>query len=1289
MTGKSRFQDAVWMCILAAGAMTCINPATAKTAEPKPEKEKKAAVEPTLPADWIGALHWRCIGPANMGGRITDLAVYEADPNIWWAATASGGLVKTTNNGVTFEHQFDHEATVSIGDVAVAQSDPGIVWVGTGENNPRNSVSWGDGVYKSTDGGKTFTHMGLKESFQIGRIAIHPENPDIVYVGALGRLWGENEQRGLFKTTDGGETWQRILFVDEKTGVIDVQMHPADPDTLLVATWERQRDRYDSNDPAKKNGPGSGLYKTTDGGQSFMKITEGLPECNLGRIGLAYSRQDPDVVFAVVESEKTGDEPEDAPYIGIRGEDADVGARLTEITEGGPAAEAGLRAGDIVIALEDSTIHSYEDLLKAIRRHLAGDTVQIEVSRDRESVIVEVTFTKRPGEEEDAEDQPERRRYRSRRSPFSAGLGGQRENVQDQQGPEGKNFGGVYKSTDGGDTWTRINSVNPRPMYFSQIRVDPSDADHIYVLGIRLYHSEDGGETFSREGGRGAHPDHHAMWIDPADGRHIILGNDGGIYVTRDRMEHWDHLNHVAIGQFYHVGVSPRRDYMVYGGLQDNSCWGGPSVVRSGPGPINADWRYLGGGDGFICRVDPNDPDQVYFAGQNGQLGRYNHRTNERDYMRPRPPRGTRYRFNWKTPYILSNHNSSIYYTAGNYVFRSLYRGDDLKTISPEITGTDEGAATALAESRFDGDVLYVGTDDGALWRTRNGGHEWINLFTRDEQKKDEAATETESGEPEADETAAESSESAAPPARRPGRRERMMRMLMERDADGDGKIRRDEVSGRMERFFARLDANEDGVLEINELAPAPAPGPGRGAGSGAEAPSSPPAEEGEEPQAAAAADEPSAEEGEAPEMAEETQEEEEAAEPETETEPTAAPAGDPITGRWEAQVVGEEIPPGEGQFSFSLRLEPEGNVSGVLRSRLGEGEIVDGRFDRESKKLTFTFITEQMDLELSATLAGAHLAGDIAMAGGAFSMPFDAKRTSETIQPGALPEEEEPAEQAEYDWQTIDRLLPGPRRVSAIEPSRFEEGRLYVTFDGHRSNDDEPYIFVSENFGETWRSIRGNLTARAGTTRVIREDLENPDVLYLGTEFGAWVSIDRGLSWTSLNGSLPTVAVHELAQHPTSGEVVAATHGRSLWILDVTPLRQMTAETMRERVHLYEPNAVVIWRGELRRGDTNRAFTGENPPTEARIFYSLNGRFDRLSLRITDQRGEPIRELTADDTPGLHRATWDLRRPRPEGRSRYRRGPRVEPGTYLVELKADNLTLTQPLVIEDDPRER
>lgn len=939
---------------------------------------KKVASAPTtaasageLPDSWVKSFTWRSIGPANMGGRITGISVFDADPTTYWIATASGGLLKTVNNGFTFEHQFDREATVSVGAVCVAPSDRNVVWVGTGENNPRNSVSYGDGVYKSTDGGKTWKNMGLQKSFQIGAIIVHPTNPEIVYVGALGRLYGSSPERGLFKTADGGKTWQKILFVDNNTGVIDMRMDPSNPETLLVATWERQRDGYDSYpggnlpdgldgyDPAKKWGPGSGIYKTTDGGKSFKQVIQGLPTNKLGRIGLDYYHKDPKVVFAIIDCEKIAMgpaakvQPPGNGFLGARGEDAgeEKGVKVTDLMPGSAAEQAGLKPGDVIRKVGDKAVKDFEEYTAATRPLNAGDKIKIEIVRENETRTVDLTAGERPG------GGGGQARFgpggATSTRPYAANYGGQAPNVQNQ-GPNSHEYGGVYKSTDGGESWTRINSVNPRPMYFSQVRVDPLDDKFLYVLGIQLYRSVDGGKTFRPDGGRGVHSDQHALWIDPKDGRHMIVGCDGGYYVTYDRAANWDHLNQMAIGQFYHVALSTKQPYWVFGGLQDNGSWGGPSVGLHGTGPLNEDWYSIGSGDGYVCGVDPTDPDQVYCESQDGGMSRYNLRTGERAAIRPARRQGQPgYRFNWNTPFILSHFNSKIFYCGGNYVFRSLNKGDDLQIISPEITLTKQGSATAVAESPRNPEVLWAGTDDGALWVTRNGGKDWTNV----------------------------------------------------------------------------------------------------------------------------------------------------------------------------ASKVG----------------------------------------------------------------------------------------------------------------------LPGNRWVATIEASRFVEGRAYVAFDAHRSDDDEPYVYVTEDFGQTWKSLRANLPT--GSTRCCREDVVNPDLLYLGTEFAIFASLNRGGSWTKLNNNLPTVAVHEIAVHPTAGEIVAATHGRSLWVLDVSALRQMSAKTVAERVALYKPNTVVRWQAQPTRGHTGRRFVGENPLPGAHVYYSLGSKADKASLKVIDIEGTVLATLTAPTDPGLHKVTWDLAR--------------------------------------------
>ncbi|MFO0953230.1 MAG: PDZ domain-containing protein [Isosphaeraceae bacterium] len=1026
-----------------------IDELTRKLAEIK--KASEAAPAPnagpdtlTPGPDWLKPLAWRALGPANMGGRITALAVYEADPSTFWVATAGGGLLKTLNNGITFEHQFDREGTVSIGDVAVAPADKNVVWVGTGESNPRNSVSYGDGVYKSTDGGKTWKNMGLRGAFHIGKVVIHPKDPNVVYVGVLGRLYGPSDERGLYKTTDGGATWNRVLFVDDRTGVIDVRMSPADPETLFVATYERLRDLYDVGDPVKKFGAGSAIYRTTDGGKSFTKLTKGLPTVKLGRIGLDLYRKDPKTVYAVVESEKigTGPRPRSASaatsqaYLGVVGGGEDEPANVTQVSPGGPAEKAGLKVGDKVKAVDGKDIKVYSELVNLLREKKVGDKVELTVEREGKPTKLTATLEPRPagqgaggrggpptgqgrepgsGSEGESGEGIAQLGLNPSERPFGAALGGQIENAQERQGPDGFQTGGVYKSTDGGDTWTRINSLNPRPFYFSQVRVDPSDNKYLFILGLALHKSEDSGKTFRADASRGVHADHHALWVDPRDGRHLILAGDGGAYVSYDRGASWDHLNHAAIGQFYHVAIEPRRPYRVYGGLQDNGSWGGPSMSRSGEGTVNEDWISVGGGDGFHCAVDQTDPDIVYSMSQYGVLSRRNLRTGEVAPIRPVPEKGKVHRFNWNTPIILSSHNSKIYYTAGEVVFRSLDRGNDLRPISPDVTRTKAGSSTALAESPKNPEVLWVGTDDGHLWVTRNGGKDWENV-TR--------------------------------------------------------------------------------------------------------------------------------------------------------------------------------------------------NVG-------------------------------------------------------------------------------------------LDR----PCYVSTIEASRAEEGRAYVSFDGHRSDTDEPLVYVTEDFGKTWKTLRANLPR--GSSRCLREDLFNPNLLYLGTEFAVWASFDRGLSWVKINGNLPTVAVHEIAIHPTCGEIVAATHGRSLWALDVSGLRQITRDVVKAKATLLKPTPAVRWQQEPIRGTTNRKFTGQNPPRGAQIDVAIGGKVEKARIKILDFNGDPVLDTTVSTTPGLHRISWPLTRPTPPraggargpgggggggaggmGGFLARRGfgPPAAAGNYKVVLTVDGQEFTQPLKVENDP---
>lgn len=1165
-------------------------PAEAAAEEPAPDplpERPPVPVEGTLPEEWANAHTWRSIGPANMGGRCTDIAVNPEDASEYWISTATGGVVHTVNGGITYEHQFQNQRVSSVGAIAVAPSDPTVVWAGTGEANPRNSCSWGDGVYVSHDSGATWRHAGLERTFQISTIVVHPEDPDTAYVGALGRLWGPNDERGLYKTTDGGRTWEQLHFVDEDTGVIEVKMHPTDPDTIVFATYQRRRDMFDTNDPAVKWGEGSALWRTTDGGKTFEKLSEGLPSVTLGRIGVSWSMSNPDNVYAVIETEWITQEPENAAWFGISFESSEVGAKVGSVTDDSPGAKAGLEEGDIVLRIADTAIVDQGKLRRVLRDYFAGDVASLEVVRDGEIVELEITFDRRPQEEEERLDVHGRRRD----GPFGIGLGGQRSNAQDEQGPEGYQYGGIFKSTDSGATWTRINSLNPRPMYYSEIRVDPSDESYIYVLGTRLHRSSDGGKTFTSDGHDGSvHVDHHSLWVDPADGRHIILGNDGGIYVTRDRMAHWDHHNKLALGQFYNVTVGPRTHYNVYGGLQDNGSWGGPSRTTDG-GATNEAWFRVGGGDGFRCLVDPTNPELVYYESQNGGMGRRDFGTGQGGFLRPRSGRGEKaYRFNWNTPFILSAFNPSIYYSAGSHVFRSIEKGSRQRPISPEITATDRGAAVALVESPLDQDVLYVGTDDGALWMTEDGGDEWVDLMALNGTP----AFEKEDGDDDAQRRAVTASESAK----------------------------------KVSRAVAR-------------------------------------------------------------------------------------PVDVTLAGQWRCKAEGEGIESDDdGVFTVSLAVDEAGKVTGTLASDIGDGPLKRVRWKESTGDLSFRFEGESLTLDFTSkvVLADGTITGSIEAAGGAFRFDWaGAKVGAETVAEETTTEvieeitEEEPEEEAPKPRakkkskkkkmlkDTIDQLLPGRRYVSDLKASRFSRKRVYATFDGHRSDDTLPHVFVSEDLGRTWTSLRNNLPDEAGSVRAILEDMNNEDVLYLGTEHGIYASIDRGASWTRFNSNLPTVPVHDLAQHKVMGELVAGTHGRSVWICDVSAMSQVTKDTMEADATLFRPTDVHLRaRGKSRGRAGNHGFTATNPSSGATISYALTRRARSMSLEVLDGTGTVIATLDAPTDKGLHRVSWSLRASGSrDAQGRRRRARRVGPGMYTVRMTVGDDVQTQTFEVHNDPEQQ
>jgi hypothetical protein len=880
-----------------------------------------AAQGQTLLPESLSGLQARNIGPAVMSGRIVDLAVVEVDPTVFYVASATGGLWKTTNNAVTFTALFQDESVHSIGDVAVHQVDTSLVWVGTGERANRQSTSWGDGVYRSLDGGGSWENVGLKDSRHIGRIALHPSDPQVLYVAALGHLWGPNEERGLFKSTDGGESWDRILFVDENTGVVDVALDPGNPEILYAASYQRRRRPYGFHG----GGPGSALWKSMDGGATWTKLTNsglgnGLPAGDIGRIGISVYRSDPRIVYVSVEQ----------------------GLRYNAST-------------------------AYEERLA-----------------------------------------------------------------------------GVYRSEDRGESWEFMSDWNPRPMYASQILVDPSDDQRIYMENSFSW-SDDGGKTFT-SARQTLHGDDRFLWVNPNDSRHVVKADDGGLGISYDRAQTWLFITHLPISQFYRVSFDYRNPYWVYGGLQDNGSWAGPNATYRSEGILNHDWVKWGGGDGFLNLVDTTDNRSLYVESQYLGLDRVDLVSGQRQRIRPGDPTGaigprknwTTWQdleapeqrlgnamapANWDGPFLVSPHDPNILYSGTNILWKSpdqgrswedlgdMTTGVDRRTLEimgelpvPETLSLDDGipyypTLTAIAESPLEMGVLYVGTDDGNVQASRDGGDTW------------------------------------------------------------------NEVSDRM---------------------------------------------------------------------------------------------------------------------------------------------------------------------------------------------------------PG----------------------LPAAAWINGIEASRFVSGRVYVAANNYRNDDYANYLFASDDYGESWVDLTAGLPADR-IVRTLREDPRNPTVLYLGTEFGAFFSVDRGVSWMELDLGLPTVAVNDLVVHPRDNDLILGTHGRGIWILDnVNLLQEMDPEILGSSAHLFstEPAEQIRYRSEKGHSG-NMIFRGENPAPGAILDFWLAAGTDPV-LSVLDQEREVVASLPTRGQEGINRVTWNLRYSDPDQpENTAPRGPLVIPGQYIVRLEAGGYVSETPLEVREDPR--
>jgi len=569
----------------------------------------------TLDPGLLAGMNARSIGPAAMSGRVVALAGVDADPETLYVGAASGGLWRSEDGGLTWKPLFDEQPVASIGAVAVNQANPDVLWVGTGEGNPRNSISVGNGVYKSIDGGVTWKHVGLAKTRHISRIILHPSNPDVAWVAALGTAWGENPQRGVFKTVDGGKTWKKVLYVDERTGAADLALDPRNPDKLLAALWDYRRWPWFF----RSGGPGSGLYASWDGGETWKRRTaeDGLPKGDLGRIGVAFAPSDPRIVYAFIEAKENR----------------------------------------------------------------------------------------------------------------------------------------LYRSEDGGRTWHRTGTdrnAGNRPFYYAKIAVDSADPNRVYSLWSQVSVSDDGGRTFKILVGWGsAHPDHHAFWIDPRNPRFLLDGNDGGVSISRDRGKTWKFVRNLPVGQFYHVRTDAQVPYHVYGGMQDNGSWKGPSEVWENGGIQNHHWHEVAFGDGFDTVSDPEDPMQGWAMSQEGHLIRWNLRTGERKNVRPAPPEDGELRFNWNAGIAIDPFDPRTLYFGSQFVHRSRDRGESWEIISPDLTTNnpewqkqeESGGLTldvtgaenfttilAIAPSPLQRGVLWAGTDDGRLHVTRNGGSSWTSV---------------------------------------------------------------------------------------------------------------------------------------------------------------------------------------------------------------------------------------------------------------------------------------------------------------------------------------------------------------------------------------------------------------------------------------------------------------------------------------------------------------------------------------------------------------------------------
>ncbi len=853
----------------------------------------------------------RNIGASVMGGRVVDIAVNEQNPLNFYVAYASGGVWKTENNGQRFTPIFDNQARMTIGDIAIHANNPNILWVGTGENNSSRSSYAGFGVYKSIDTGKNWQFLGLENTQHIGRIILHPKDENIAFVASIGSLYSKNKERGIYKTMDGGRTWKHTLFINDSTGIIDMAMNPENPNFIWAVAWERHRQA----NYFKEKGDGSALYFSENGGETWTRQTNnGLPNKNMGRMGIAIAQSNPNMMYIVLDNHSPLT-PKDSPKGGTNTSTEIANHKKYELKDFENMSE------NTFFQIQDNYLDSLLKEEKFPEKYTA-QSVKNDIRNKKYAVKALYEYNKNGNDD-----------------LFNTVIAGCE----------------VYISKNMGKTWEKVNQHELDGVfytygyYFGQIFISPQNPETIYIMGVPLLKSIDGGKNFVSVGDKSPHADHHALWINPKNDKNLILGNDGGVYMSYDAGENFSHLNNMPVGQYYSIAFDMDTPYNVYGGLQDNGVWVGSS--KSKP-EENANWKFIMGGDGMVVAPHPKKGKDLVYTGY--QFGNYYRLENGKStQITPKRAIGKpALRFNWRTPLVMSVHNPDILYICSQKVHRSMQKGENWEEISEDLTQNKAqknvpfNTISAFAESPKRFGLLYAGTDDGNIWVSKNGGEKW-------------------------------------------------------------------------------------------------------------------------------------------------------------------------------------------------------------------EGINIDN--EKSNKK--------------------------------------NSKNAPKNL------------------W------------VSSICPSTHEEKTVFLAMTGYRNDNIETYLYKSEDFGQNWQEIKGNLPNES--VNVILQDLKKPNILYIGTDEGAYISLDAGKTWQNIAGNMPNVAVYDITIHPREQELLLATHGRSIYIMPLQYIHQLVEKNNAEKTNLvlFSPNSLKYSKNW---GKKTFGFMPENVPNVE--LYGFSGEDTKNLILEVKKDNEIVKTIVIPD---------------------------------------------------------